>query len=175
MPIQTPPMNTAGAPSSAIDTFLDVKAARAGAIKGESTAAGHVDEIRLTKWRWGVAASSAVGSAAATARRQYRALVVEKTPDNSSTGLLSALVNNDELKEINLSMRKIGGQALDYFQMKLGGGRVVDIDLDVDLAGLPVERVTFHYTRIEVTYRSQLADGTGGAACSFSDDVTGTQ
>jgi type VI secretion system secreted protein Hcp len=156
------------------DIFLDVQARRAGKIKGEVTTADHADDIQVQSWHWGVSAGSAIGSAAATSRRQYRALVVTKGVDAASTGLLTALVNNDELKEVNLAMRKAGGEALAYFKMKLGGGRVVDVELDVDAAGRPVERVTFHYTQVEIDYQAQQADGTGGAGYSFSDDVMST-
>ena len=173
MPIQINEVSAqaaAGAGTDA-DIFLDVQARRAGKIKGESITEDHVDDIQVLSWRWGVNAGSAIGSTAATSRRQYRALVVTKGLDAASTGLLNALVSNDELKEINLTMRKSGGEALDYFAMKLAGGRVVDVDLDVDAAGRPVERVTFQYTQIEIDYTSQQAGGGAGGGYSFNDDV----
>jgi len=174
MPIQIKEVSATPAKGTDSDIFLDVQARRAGKIKGEVTTADHADDIQVLSWHWGVSAGSAIGSAAATSRRQYRALVVTKGVDAASTGLLTALVNNDELKEVNLVMRKAGGEALAYFKMKLGGGRVVDVELDVDTAGRPVERVTFHYTQIEIDYQGQQADGTGGAGYSFSDDVMST-
>lgn len=167
-------MPVAPAAGTQADIFLDVQARRAGKIKGEVVTADHTDDIHVLSWRWGVAAGSAIGSAAATSRRQYRALVVTKGVDAASTGLLTALVSNDELKQVKLTMRKSGGEALDYFKMKLGGGRVVDVDLDVDTAGRPVERVTIQYTKIEIDYQCQQADGSGGAGYSFSDDVMST-
>ncbi len=174
MPIHIKEVSATPAKGTDSDIFLDVKARRAGKIKGEVTTADHADDIHVLSWHWGVSAGSAIGSTAATSRRQYRALVFTKGVDAASTGLLTALVSNDELKEVNLAMRKAGGEALPYFKMQLGGGRVVDVELDVDASGRPIERVTIQYTTIEIDYQSQQSDGSGGAGYSFSDDVMST-
>ena len=50
------------------DTYLKIQTRRAGAVKGESTAPGHADEILLCGWIWGANASSAIGAGASTAR-----------------------------------------------------------------------------------------------------------
>jgi type VI secretion system secreted protein Hcp len=174
MPNHVKELSANASATSDSDIFLDVQARRAGKIKGEVATADYADDIQLMSWRWGVSAGSAIGSTAATSRRQYRALVVTKGVDAASTGLLTALVSNDELKEVNLVMRKAGGEALPYLKMQLGGGRVVDVDLDVDHTGRPIERVTIQYTKIEIDYQSQQADGSGGAGYSFCDDVMST-
>ncbi|HEV7915183.1 MAG TPA: type VI secretion system tube protein Hcp, partial [Albitalea sp.] len=155
-----------GAPSgsaaldAASDIFLHVEG-RGGPIRGESTTSGHTDDIELRSWQWGVSAGSAIGSGAATARRSYRNLVVTKGIDRATTALYAALVQNVDLREVVLTMRKAGGEALDYFRVALGNARVVDVALDVDLAARPVERVTFSFRRITVTYTPQQGGGSG--------------
>lgn len=158
-------------PVAGADIFLHVQTKRAGRIKGESTAEGHVGEIDVLAWRWGVAAGSAIGATGATARRQYRELVVTKGLDAASTALLAALATNDEVREAKLTMRKAGGEALDYYRMTLGNARVVGIELDVDAAGRPVERVSFAYTAIDIEYQRQAGSGQSGGAFSFCDEV----
>ena len=153
------------------DIFLHVQAKRAGKIKGEAATEGHVDDIELRSWRWGAKAGSAIGSTAATARRQYEPLVIVKGVDSASTGLLSALATNDEVREATLTMRKAGGDALDYYRMTLNGARVIDIELGVDEQGRPTEAVSFTYTRIEVEYQRQQAAGISGGAFTFTDEV----
>ena len=91
------------------DIYLSVQTKRAGKVAGEAFAVGHVDEIRLRGWNWGMAASSAIGSTQATGRRSYKALTVVKAIDAATTPLMSALATNDEVKEVRLSMRKAGG------------------------------------------------------------------
>lgn len=161
---------SAGADGGA-DIYLHVQTKRAGKVKGESTTGDHEGDIEVWSWHWGVAAGSAIGSSAGTARRQYRELVVAKGVDAASTGLLAALATNDEVREARLTMRKAGGEAVDYYRMTLRNARVVAVELEVDAAGRPLERVSFSYTAIEIEYQRQQASGQAAGACSFSDEV----
>ncbi|NML16550.1 Hcp family type VI secretion system effector [Azohydromonas caseinilytica] len=163
----------AAAPGSRSDMFLHVQAKRAGKIKGESTTAGHEGDIEVLAWDWGVSASAALGALGTAERRAYRHLVLRKHIDASSTGLLSALVSNDEVREAVLTLRKAGGEALDYFTMKLGNARVVAVDIEVDAQGLTLERVTLAFTRIDIEYQPQAASGQGSGTCVFSDEILG--
>jgi type VI secretion system secreted protein Hcp len=156
---------------SGSDIFLHVQTKRAGKIKGESSTDGHVDDIEVTSASWGVVAQSAIGSSAVTSRRQYKHLVVLKRIDAASTGLLATLATNDEVKEARLTIRKSGGLALDYYVMKLALARVVGVDLEVDAGGIPKERVTFSYGKIDVDYKPQKSSGSSGGTTSFSDEV----
>ena len=156
------------------DIFLHVQTKRAGKIKGEASTEGHTDDIELRGWSWGAQAGSAIGSTAATARRSYKQLVVLKGLDSASTGLLSALATNDEVREATLVVRKAGGEALDYYRMTLAGARVVNIDVDVDARGEPVEKVVFSFTKIDIEYKRQQATGASGGAFTFNDEVLPT-
>ena len=156
------------------DMFLHVQAKRAGKIKGEAATAGHVDDIEVRSWTWGVSAAAAIGSTQATGKRQYKHLAVVKGIDSATTGLLAALATNDEIKEAKLTLRKAGGDALDYYTMKLGEARIVAVDTGVDEHGRPTETIAFAYTKIEVEYKRQQGTGISGASTSFQDDVAST-
>jgi type VI secretion system secreted protein Hcp len=156
---------------SVADIFLHVVTKRAGRIKGEGTTDPHVDDIVVKTWAWGVAANTAIGSTQATARRSYRNLILTKGIDSASTGLLSALVTNDEVKEATLTMRKAGGDALDYFRLMLSGARVVNVDFEVLPSGSALERVTIAFTKVEVEYKRQEQAGLGAGSCTFSDEL----
>jgi type VI secretion system secreted protein Hcp len=157
--------------ASRSDIFLRVQTRRAGKIKGEASTEGHEGEIEVRSWDWGVSASSAIGALGPAERRSYKQLVVLKKIDSASTGLLNALVGNDEVKEAVLAMRKAGGEALDYFTMTLGGARIVSVDIDVDDSGEPTERVSLAFTKIEIEYQRQESSGQSGGAFSFSDEL----
>ena len=90
---------------------------------------------------------------------------------SASTGLLNALAGNDEVKQAVLTMRKAGGEALDYFTLTLGGARIVGVEIDVDASGQPIERVSFAFTKIEIEYQKQEGSGQGGGAFTFSDEL----
>jgi len=153
------------------DAYLSVRTKRAGELKGEVSAKGHENSIEVHGFEFGVAASSAIGSGQATARRQYKHLVVMKRLDSSSTSLLSALATNDEVKELKLALRKPGDGQEDFFTITLAGARVVGVDLDFDAGGDAVERASFAFTKIDVEYRVQGANGILGAASTFTDEL----
>jgi type VI secretion system secreted protein Hcp len=170
MPIQINELASSGGASNT-DLFLGVQMKRAGRIKGEATTTGHVDDIALAGWSWGVVATTAIGSTERTGRCAYRHLVVRKGIDAASTALLNALTRNDEVREAVLTMRKAGGSALDYFRMTLNGARVVDVEIEVGADGWPVERVEFAYTKLAIEYQRQEAGGAGAATSSFEAEV----
>jgi type VI secretion system secreted protein Hcp len=159
------------APGAGADAYLSVRTKRAGELKGEVSAKGHENAIEVHGFQFGVAASSAIGSGQATARRQYKHLVVVKRLDSSSTSLMSALATNDEVKELKLALRKPGDSQEDFFTITLAGARVVGVDLDFDETGEAVERAAFAFTKIDVEYRVQGKDGILGAASTFADEL----
>ncbi|MEO6363356.1 MAG: type VI secretion system tube protein Hcp [Caldimonas sp.] len=153
------------------DIYLSVRTKRAGDLKGEANSPGHEKEIVAHGFQFGVSASSAIGSGQATARRQYKHLVVMKRLDSASTSLMSALATNDEIKELKLALRKPGDGQDDFFTITLTGARVVGVDLDCDASGEAVERATFAFTKIDVEYRVQSSAGILGASSTFSDEL----
>jgi len=158
-------------PDGGVDVFLSIQSKRAGKIKGEAQSPDHRDEIVVHGWQWGVAASSSIGSAQATARRSYKNLVVTKRVDSATTGLLSVLATNDEVREAKLSMRKAGEGQRNYFSITLNNARVTAVDLDCDEHGQTLERVTFSFTKVQVDYEVQQSTGQRGAGFSFQDEI----
>ena len=164
-------MPSAPSPSHAIDVYLSVQSKRAGKIKGESQATGHVDEIEVRGWSWGVAASAALGSSQATGRRSYKHLTVLKHIDAASTALMSMLAHNDEIKEAKLSLRKAGEGQRDYFVVTLTNARLMSLDIDCDDSGLATERIALSFTKVQVDHETQRSDGQRGGGTSFQDDI----
>jgi type VI secretion system secreted protein Hcp len=153
------------------DVFLHLQCKRAGKIKGEATSPGHVDDIVVKGWAWGLAASSAIGSTQATARRSWKALTLTKGVDRASTPLMSALVANDEIKEARFSLRRAGGTQGDYYVIVLQRGRIASLDQTVDAAGTAVETISIVFNKIDVEYRQQQNVGDAGATSSFADEI----
>jgi len=164
------PTSTAG-PGGAADVFLAVVGKKQGPLKGESRAVGHVDDISVLTWQWGMSAPSAVGTTQATRRRVHEALVVTKQLDSASTKLMSALAVNEELKSVTLSLRKAGNHSDDFFTIKLEAGRVASLHVESDANGGLQEVVKFAFQKIEVTYQPQLAGGGLGGSQVFQDEL----
>jgi type VI secretion system secreted protein Hcp len=151
------------------DMYLAVRSARAGDIKGESVTADHQDEIVVSGWRWGVAANTDASSrSGAPARRSLGPLMVDKHFDRASTSLASALVSNDKLKSVVLTMRKAGEGQQDFIKVTLTDAYLVDMQCVADHDGNVVEHLTFTYAKAEVEYRVQLAGGQVGATSTFN-------
>lgn len=167
MAIQT----SASAGSGSADFFLHVQTKRAGKIKGESSAPGHQDDIVVSGWNWGLTAGAALGDTQANARRSYSALTVVKNIDSASTGLMSALATNDEVKEAKLSLRRSGGEQEDYFIITLKGARISSLLHSGQDEGSTQESLTIAFTEVEVEYRLQKTSGVRGGAFTFTDSL----
>ncbi|MBK6469232.1 MAG: type VI secretion system tube protein Hcp [Betaproteobacteria bacterium] len=153
------------------DIYLHLQTKRAGKIKGESKTAGHVDDIHVQSWMWGVTGHSAAGSVQATGRRSYTALTIFKTIDLATTALMSALATNDEVKEAKLTMRKSGGDPLDYFTIQLAGARIEQVNHEVSATGEARERVDIVFSKLDVEYKQQDAAGRLVNNVSFADEI----
>ena len=164
-------MQATGSGPGKSDILLHVQTKRAGKLKGESKVAGHADDIEVLSWMWSLSGSSAVGSAQAQARRSYSALTVVKSIDVATTALMSALATNDEVKEARLTMRKSGGDPLDYFTIKLAGARIEQVTHEVSETGQARERVDIVFTKVDVEYKRQDASGRLMTNVSFSDEI----
>jgi len=156
---------------SGSDMFLTLQTRKAGKVKGEGNTPGHVDDIEVRAMTWGASSGSAVGSTAPTSRRQYRNLVIVKGIDSASTPLMSALATNDVVTLAKLTLRKAGGDALDYFSITLTNARIVQIDLVVDDHGHPTETVAIAFTKVDVEYTRQQSSGISAGTTSFNDEV----
>lgn len=163
------------ASSFGADAYLAVQTSRTGAIKGESRASGHVDEIVVRGWQWGMSSNTDAASrgqgGAGVARRSLRPLIVEKSLDRASTALMTAVAQNDRIKSAVLTMRKAGDAQQDFLKMTLSGAVLMDIDCLANESGQVIERLTFSYAKLEVEYRVQQAGGQVGAASTFDVDA----
>jgi type VI secretion system secreted protein Hcp len=151
--------------------YLTVVGKRQGPIKGESQAPGHKDDIGVIAWAWGVAAPTMHGSTAATGRRVYDVLSVDKHVDASSTKLVNALATNEEIKSVKLNLRKAGVEEEDFFTITLEKARIVSSRLQSSASGGLYETVAFAYAKIQIDYHPQQGTGQRGAATSFSDEL----
>ena len=164
------PLTSGGAQSA--DMYLDLSLKRAGKVKGESTSAGHANDIVVRGFSWGVGAAGDAVAGQQTGRRSYRQLTITKGLDSASTALMSAVATNDEVKSAKLYLRKAGGSQEDYFCLTLEKARVASYDIEADDSGAPVERVSMSFQKVSIEYRTQSAKGAMGGTHTFDDDLT---
>lgn len=164
-----PVLHDVQATGSAADAFLAVVGKKQGAIKGECETAGHTGEITVIAWRWSVSSPTAHGTSAATGRRVYEVLEIDKLVDASSTRLINALASNEELKSVKLGLRKAGTTDEEFMVMTLEMARIVSSTMRSSPSGGLYETVCFAYQKITIEFYTQLKGGLRGAQLSFTD------
>src|SRR5205814_5930702 len=83
--------------------YLKVEGSK-GAVKGESQDTRHEGEIDLLSWSWGMRSPRDLATRGASGRVAYGDLVVEKQIDAASTGLMTLLATNDEIRKAVVSV-----------------------------------------------------------------------
>ncbi len=158
---------------SKADMFLKVDGAKQGQIKGESAEAGHIDEIELVGWDWGMD-GNATAFGASTARTTLKELVVRKRVDSASTGLMSALRNNEVIKKAVLTVRKAGGiSPVSFLSITIEKARIVSHRLGSAVDGSPelIEETRLAFFKVQVEYRPQDATGAAKGTHTFETEV----
>jgi type VI secretion system secreted protein Hcp len=155
------------------DMFLKVEAARQGQIKGEASDPLHANEIEVSGWSWGMDGNgTAFGAKGAPTTLQE--LVVRKPVDSASTGLMSALRNNEVIKKAVLTVRKAGGVAsVPFLTVTVEKARIVSHRLNNIEDGAPelTEEIRIAFFKVQVEYRPQDDAGAGKGVNTFETEV----
>jgi type VI secretion system secreted protein Hcp len=159
--------------TGAADIFLKVVGQKSSVIKGESQDDSHKDEIDVDGWSWGMGAATGLAGAGAAAKAAIRQLQVVKQVDSASCALMSALRNNESIKEAVLTVRKAGRAQQEYFMIKIQNARLVSIDLRTDEQSSPqlTESVSFAFKKITVEYRKQDEKGQPLGTMTFETEL----
>jgi type VI secretion system secreted protein Hcp len=156
------------------DMFLKIEGTKQGPIKGDVNVAGHLDEIEVIGWNWGMDVSAAAFGAG-SARTTMQELVVRKRVDRATTAIMSALRANEPLKKVTLTARKVGGEApVDYLKIIIEKARVMShkIGSASDTSPDIVEELRIAFFKVCVQYQPQTGIGGGGGATTFETEIT---
>lgn len=153
----------------AVDIFLKLDG-----IKGESQDTKHKEEIDVMSYSFGAtqAGTMSYGGGGGAGKVQFQDLSFTHRVDKSSPVLFLHCANGAHIKEATLTNRKAGKEAQEYLVIKLADILVTAVQLgDSSGSELPMESVSLNYSKIEMIYKEQKADGTLGAASTFKYDV----
>jgi len=100
----------------------------------------------------GMQGKPSLGGGGASGKSTIRELRITKRVDRASTALMSALRNNEEIKQATLTIRKIGTQGLkmECLTIKIESGRLMSLEIEAgDAFNAPalLERVSFSFNR----------------------------
>lgn len=160
------------------DMFLKIDGQRQGPIRGESEDPGHLGEIDVLAWSWGMECLGEWYQDKHTkqgGRTSIQELVVSKRVDSATTALMSALRNNEAIKSAVLSVRKAGGtDPVDYLKITIERARISAHRVNGGGAGGEVdqfEEVRFAFQKVRVEYRSQSKTGGGKGTSTFETEI----
>lgn len=143
-------------------------------IEGESKKKGYENQIDVYDFKFGVSqsASSAEGHGGGSAKSDCKDLVVTKLIDKSTPILFLHSALGTPIPEAVLTVRKAGGQALDYLIVTLKDVIVTNVATGGKSEDERVrEEISLNYAKISINYKAQNADGTAGAAIQKAYDL----
>jgi type VI secretion system secreted protein Hcp len=144
----------------AVDYFLKIDG-----IPGESQDKTHKDEIHLESWSWGESQSGSMvaGGGGGSGRVDMQDFHFVMQVNKATPKLILACAGGDHIKKAILTCRKAGKTQQEFLVYTFSdllissyqtGGSKSDV--------IPTEQVSFNYTKMEVEYKEQKADGSLG-------------
>lgn len=142
---------------AAADAFLTVDG-----IKGESLDDKHKGDIEIASWSWGTISAGKAGSLSFT-----------KRVDKASPGLINASLSGNHIKKATLVLRKGGGERAPQNYVRITLEDVIVSSVNVSGAGseMPMEQISFNFSKVKFEYIPQKADGSADAAISAAWDA----
>lgn len=157
------------------DMFLKIETAKQGPIKGEAQDDNHKDEIDVQDWSWGMEAKTALSGGGTSPKATLNELSIIKQVDSASTGLMSAMRNNDLIKKAVLTVRKAGGNPHEFFKISIENGRITALDVDTTsftATGQLSERLSLAFQKINVEYVPQGPEGLPKGSMLFDAEIS---
>ena len=153
----------------AVDMFLKLDG-----VNGESKDKVHGKEIDVLSWAWGMSNSGSahVGGGAGSGKVNVQDVTVSKYVDSSSPKLMLACCNGAHYASALLTVRKAGGNPVEYIKLKLEqvliagigtGGSQNDDRL--------IENLILNFAKVSMDYTPQDAKGAAGTAIPFAWDI----
>ena len=144
-------------------------------IDGESAQKGHDKWIELQSWSWSEnnAGSSGLGGGAGSGKVSMGDFHFTIEYGVSSPKLFGACAVGEHIGDAILHIRKAGGDQQVFVEWKFTDILISSYSTGGSGHGnpLPIDQVSFNFTKIEMEYKPQKADGTLGAGIKFGYDV----
>ena len=159
---------------ASVDYFLKIEG-----IDGESLQKGHEKEIELMSFSWGEsnAGSFAVNLGGGSGKVSMQDFHFTVPINKSSPKLFLACATGEHIKSASLTCRKAGKTQQEFLKWKFsdilissyntGGSGGSDV--------VPIDQVSFNFTKIEVSYAPQKQDGSLDAAIPAGYDLKAGQ
>jgi type VI secretion system secreted protein Hcp len=151
----------------AVDVFLKL-----GDIKGESKDDKHAGEIDVLSWSWGIAQTGTMGAGGGggAGKANFNDLSFMHALDKASPVLMKSCATGEHIKEGTLVSRKAGKGQQEYLIVKMSDILITSIQPSGS-SEHPMESVSMQFSKVELEYKPQKADGSLDAGVSFKYDI----
>ncbi|HUS06619.1 MAG TPA: type VI secretion system tube protein Hcp [Bryobacteraceae bacterium] len=144
---------------AAVDYFLKITG-----IDGESQDSKHKGEIEVESFSWGEtqAGTSHGGGGGGAGKVVMQDFHFVMRVNKASPKLLLACANGEHIKEATLVCRKAGKEQQEFLKYKFTDLLVSSFQTGGSSHGdvVPMDQISFNYSKIEYEYKEQKADGT---------------
>lgn len=152
------------------DIFLKIDG-----IAGESMDSKHAGEIDIHSWAFGVNQTGDfhAGGGGGAGKASFHDFQFVHRVDKASPRLFLACASGEHIKSAVLTVRKAGKEQQEYLKFTFSDLMVSSVQ-DGGMAGspeLPTQNVTLAFSKVEIEYRAQKADGTLDAAVKNGWDL----
>jgi type VI secretion system secreted protein Hcp len=132
-------------------------------IEGESEAVGFEKQIQIESWSMGAnnAGSAGLGTGLGTGKVSMQDFHFVMQNGKASAQIMLAVCKGNHIPQAVLSCRKTGGDGSPYTYYKYTFNDLVLSSFQSGASqALPMEQVSFNYTKITLEYFQQKSDGT---------------
>ena len=142
-----------------VDFFLKLDG-----VPGESTDDKHKGEIEVESYSWGESnmGSAGHGGGSGAGKVVAQDLTINKRVDKASPVLFIACATGQHFKEGLLTIRKAGGGQQEYLKIKMEEILVSSYQTGATNGAIVQESVSLHFSKLEMAYKEQKADGSLG-------------
>jgi len=155
----------------ALDMFIKMDS-----IKGESQDDKHKDEIDVLSWSWGLERPAATpsGGGGGTRKVSVHDLAITKRTDIATPQLMLACANGKHIKEALLTVRKPDPNRFEFVRIKMNDVMVRSLSTTTSDSSDDsiTENVALNFSKVQVDYVRQKADGTAGQTGQFKWDFS---
>jgi type VI secretion system secreted protein Hcp len=155
----------------AMDMFIQI-----GALKGESKDSVHKGKTDVLAWSWGMSNSGTahVGGGAGAGKVSVQDLSFTHYIDKTSVDLMLAACNGKHFPDALLIVRKAGEKPLEYLKIKMTNVLITSVSTGGSGGeDRLTENVTLNFSKVNVIYKPQKADGSGDADMTMGWDIAG--
>ena len=163
----------------AFDAFLKLSN-----VDSESTDDRHQKWIEVLSFSWGLSQpatavatarqAGAIGTTPAVERASFTDFTIVKTLDKSSPILMLACANGEHLPSVTIQCQRAEGGKQQYLEIKMTDVLISGVKPGGTSQGSevrPLEEISFSFSKCEMTYIPQKADGTADASVRMGWDV----